>query len=174
MAYAPPPVFYPLTAAKEAVENTVAYVHNMDCVPSLSIHAVRRLLKTMNDLHIPLQSIPLKETYPGMKLLPELLVEVMAKSTLEPMLEKEGAEPLCVPAHSLIWLQLRAEDIEKSKDMDGCDEHEDTKLCYSTTVLDPLLYGERVIDVHSRMLADHMQPAYEKAFHHLVKAEAEK
>lgn len=172
MAYAPPPVFYPQLAAKKAVENTVAYVHNMDCVPSLSVYAVRRLLKTMNDLHIPLQAIPHQQTFPGMKLLPETLVEAMAKSTLEPMTVKDGAEPLSVPAHSLIWLQLLkiedgSEEKKRNNDTDGDG-------CYTTMVLDPLLYSERVIDVHSRMIADHMQPQYEKAFRVLAKAEQEK
>lgn len=42
-----PPVFYPLEAAKQAVENTTAYVHEYDVVPSLSCNTLRRLLKAV-------------------------------------------------------------------------------------------------------------------------------
>lgn len=47
IAYAPPPLFYPLETAQEAVNNTTAYVHEYDVVPSLSCNALRRLLKAV-------------------------------------------------------------------------------------------------------------------------------
>lgn len=153
MAYAPPPVFYPLTAAKTAVANTTAYVHNMDCVPSLSIHGVRRLIKTINDLDVPLKNIPHFDILPGDRA-PAVCVEAVETSILQPLSEKDRAPPLCVPAHSLVWLREETPEEE-----------------YSTMVLDPILYSTRVIDVHSRMVSDHMQPNYEQALRLLVQAE---
>jgi hypothetical protein len=151
MAYASPPVFYPLSVAADAVQNTVAYVHNMDCVSSLSVDGVRRFVRTINDLDIPLVKMPRKETYPGFTP-PQELVEIVNKSAKDPLPPKDRAPLLCIPAHSLVWLQEKEEDQ------------------YSTKVLDPLLYCEKVIDVHSRMVGDHMQPKYELAFHLLRKA----
>jgi hypothetical protein len=152
MAYILPPVFYPLLVAADAVQNTVAYVHNMDCISSLSVDGVRCFVRTINDLDVPLVKMPHKETYPGFTPQQEL-IKAVNKSAKEPLALKDRAPLLCIPAHSLIWLQEKEEEQ------------------YSTKVLDPLLYCERVVDVHSHMVGDHMQPKYELAFHLLRKAE---
>lgn len=152
MAYAPPPVFYPLSAAKTAVANTTAYVHNMDCVPSLSVHGARRLVKTINDLDVTLKMLPRLETVPGRKP-PAVCVEAVQKSIVQPLSERDRAPPLCVPAHSLVWMHK-----EKGQQR------------YSTTVLDPILYSRRVVDVHSKMLSHHSPPKYEHAFRLLVQS----
>ena len=46
-AFAPPPTFYPLSAAPEAVNATTAYIHGDDTVPFLSVYHLRRFFKSM-------------------------------------------------------------------------------------------------------------------------------
>jgi hypothetical protein len=100
MAYASPPVFYPLLVAADAVQNTVAYVHNMDCVSLLSVDGVRRFVRTSNDLDVPLVKMPHKKTYPGFTP-PQELIEAVNKSAMEPLALKDRAPLLLAFQHTV-------------------------------------------------------------------------
>lgn len=154
-AMAPPPVFSPPTAAPQAVANTLAYVNQYDCVPSLSVDAIRRLMACLDALQAVLAQHPmwelaakrweLGEPQPALR----AAYERASSTALRPL---ERAPLLVVPARQLIWL-------EKQKDKD------DTVVGYQAHALDPTKYAARVFDLEvPDCVADHMTPEYEMGF----------
>lgn len=108
MAFAPPPVFYPLSAAEEAVQNTVAYIHGEDTVPFTSVNNIRRFFSTMTALdtvtrHMSVwDKIKIDWRYKDPT---EEMVNAMKAAEKEELRAVEGAEPLCIPARAVIWLR---------------------------------------------------------------------
>jgi hypothetical protein len=161
-AFAPPPVNWPLkTAPQAAILNTIAYVHNIDCVPSLSIDGIRRLVATINSLDATIEKIPTtremyNETQEGSSSLAKAVLET------KPLPDMEGDPGLAIPAHSLVWLA-------QQKDYDATTD--DPR--YKASVLDCRQHSQRVMTVHSRMIQDHMAPEYEAALSSLLQTKSD-
>lgn len=160
MAYAPPPVFHPLSAAKEAVATTTAYVHNMDIVPSLSVAAIRRLLATVSSLDTCIRQLPIKDRslwriglMMGYEKPNQALLESIRVAKEEALEDMDGAPVLAIPAQDIVWLEDTSKDDEPS---------------FAVHQLDPEGYACRLMDIENTMLGDHMPPQYEKAFHYAV------
>jgi len=156
MAFAPPPVFYPLEAAQQAVQQTTAYVHQYDVVPSLSCNALRRLLKAV----VAYDQRELS-TYERIRIEygydepPEEIVSAVREASKETLTEKDGAPWLAIPAKCIVWLE----------------QNEDSKE-YSTVLLDPLQYSQRLVDLTPDMINDHYTNVYEAALHSVISGEA--
>lgn len=159
-AIAPPPVFAPLSAASNAVDNTIAYVHNWDIVPSLSVDAIRRLMACIDRIESVFQEHPLWEMAVKRFELGEPaadLIDAYAPKTKLRVLK--GAPILVVPARQLVWMEK-----------DPTCEVEDK---YVAHILDPTLYAERVLDLElPDCVRDHMSDQYEAAFDGLLRKDA--
>jgi hypothetical protein len=152
LAYAPPPVFHPLDVAKVAQTNITAYVHGRDCVPSLSIHNIRRLFTLLNDL-----DDANKHLYCWQKLelffgvhTPKRLLETVERSHAKPLSPVKGAPAFVIPAHVVVWLR------------------EDGKGGFLPVFCDALKFGEWGIEVGPNLITDHFPPKYECAFDWLL------
>jgi hypothetical protein len=141
-AYASPAVFTPLSAAPEAVANTVGYIHDDDCVPFLSAANLRELLDSVDQV---------KKHYKGWKIpailskneVDPALVELVARSGAQSRPDIEGAPKSYVPASTVVWMRG------------------DTKGGYTASLYDPEKLPEIFVDVD--MLQDHFPPFYEEA-----------
>ena len=168
-AMAPPPVFCPLDAAPEAVANTVAYIHNWDIVPSLSVDSVRRLMACLSRIvnvlkHHPLWDLAAKRWKLGNEPNQELLDAY--KHPKETFRVVDKAPMLLIPASKIVWMEK-----DPSENHDGTKEgYEKDEIFYETKLLDPTKYAERVLDLElPDCVADHMADCYELAFDTLLK-----
>eukprot|EP00977_Amphora_coffeiformis_P028056 scaffold34685_cov183-Amphora_coffeaeformis.AAC.36 len=157
-AFAAPPVFGPLSAAPEAVANIIAYTNGWDCVPSLSVDAIRRFMHTLSRIDAVLQKHPVwqraAERYELGEPAEDLVQAYHETVTLRPLVQ---APMLFVPAESLIWLE-RIERVGGAR-----------PAGFQARVLDPLLYADRIMDVHiPDMMTDHLIPEYESAFEQIL------
>lgn len=183
MAFAPPPVFYPLENAGNAVNNTTAYVHEYDVVPSLSCNALRRLMMSIvvydqQDLTTT-QRVRIEYGYDEP---PPEIVEDVRKVSEMALSEVEGAPWLCIPAKCIVWLHKcsdgenvnEATKDDKTESANGVETPSTTtttsttkrehNLRYSVHLLDPIKYAERLIDLTPDMIYDHYCNEYEAAF----------
>mmetsp|Transcript_23760 Transcript_23760/g.33220 ORF Transcript_23760/g.33220 Transcript_23760/m.33220 type:complete len:498 (+) Transcript_23760:97-1590(+) len=155
-AYAPPPVFHPLDVAQSACDNTVAFVHNSDVVPSLSVNSIRRLFAILNDLddaNKHLRWYQKLEVYFGF-IIPRRLIETVAKSRAKPLPPVKGAPVMAIPAKTIVWLNEQKEGSE----------------IFTPLVCDPIKFAEWGIYIdNQKMIADHFPAMYEHAFDCLLK-----
>ena len=159
-AMAPAPVFAPLSAAPTAISNITAFVNGWDCVPSLSVDAIRRFMAAVSRIDSVLQEHPVwqlaAERYELGEPDEDLVQAYHQEMTLRPL---EQAPMLFVPAQTLIWME-RLSTISKTAA---------TVAVYQTHVLDPIQYADRVLDVHiPDMMMDHLIPEYEVAFEQIL------
>ena len=157
-AMAPPPVFAPLSAAPQAVANTIAYIHQYDCVPSLSVDSVRRLMACLDRIQNVLSRHPVWEIAAKRWELGEPQPELLEayEQPKEPLRELAKAPMLFIPARQLVWL-------EKQVDDDG------QVTGYEAHALDPTFYADRVLDLElPDCVADHLTSEYETAFAKLL------
>ena len=161
-AMAPPPVFSPLSAAPTAVANTVAFVHQYDCVPSLSVDAIRKLMACLDRLQAVLAKHPVWEMAVQRWELGEPqpeLVAAYAAPKEQPLRPLERAPMLVVPAKQLVWLEKQV----------AADTRQVTG--YLAHALDPVKYADRVLDLElPDCVADHLTTEYETAFAKLLGA----
>lgn len=159
-AMAPPPVFCPLSAAPEAVANTVAYIHQYDCVPSLSVDGVRRLMACLDRIEDVLSRHPMMELAAQRWELGEHSPEMVAayeQPEKAPLRELDKAPMVFIPARQLIWLEKKVD--ETSGEVTGYEAH----------ALDPTFYADRILDLElPDCVADHLTPEYETAFAKLM------
>ena len=156
-AMAPPPVFSPLSAAPAAVSNTVAYIHQYDCVPSLSVDGVRRLMACLGRIQNVLRQHPVWEVAARRWELGEPEPELLEayQQPKEPLRELDKAPMLFVPARQLIWLEKQLVD--------------DQVKGYEAHSLDPTFYADRVLDLEAPdCVVDHLASEYETAFAKLL------
>ena len=180
-AMAPPPVFAPLSAAPDAVANTVAYVHNYDVVPSLSVDAIRRLMACLGRLQTVLRVHPVWETAVRRWKLgqppPELVQAYEESSQEHPLRELKQAPMVFIPARNIVWMEKvpkeenntttprrKANGISSSSSSSSSPQAE-----YEAHVLDPTFYADRILDLElPDCVTDHLTPDYETAFAKLL------
>jgi hypothetical protein len=193
-AMAPPPVFTPLVSersssssscSEEAIANTVAYIHQFDIVPSLSVDAIRRLMNCLSRLCTVLSRHPLwthaarrwklgepaqelMDAYYGIDTIPTSSTETTAAA--EPGLSSSSssslrvipnAPMLMIPARTLVWLEKNG---GKCETKDENDAKQDWDASYLAHLLDPFRYADRILDLElPDGVVDHLTPAYETA-----------
>lgn len=84
---------------------------------------------------------------------PDEIVTAIRQACQEPLSEKEGAPWLAIPAKCIFWLKCKT------------NEDDDTKEpSYSTVLLDPVQYSQRLLDLNGEVIKDHYTNMYEAAF----------
>mmetsp|Transcript_5046 Transcript_5046/g.12564 ORF Transcript_5046/g.12564 Transcript_5046/m.12564 type:complete len:297 (-) Transcript_5046:427-1317(-) len=164
-AMAPPPVFAPLSAAPQAVQNTLAFVHQYDIVPSLSVDAIRKLMACLGRLQDVLDDNPVWEFALERlqrdnddEVKPELVDAYNQKHVHR---QVSGAPLLLIPARRVIWMEKDPQRLQ-----DDTDENDEDYLAHA---LDPQLYADRVLDLElPDCVANHLTPEYEVAFARLL------
>lgn len=159
-AFAAPPVFGPLSAAPEAVSNIIAYTNGWDCVPSLSVDAIRRFMGAVSRIDTALRGHPVwqraAERYELGEPAEDLVRAYYGAVPLRPLMQ---APVLFVPTESIIWLE-RLEHVD-----DGADH----PSAFRARALNPLLYADRILDVRiPAMMMDHLIPEYESTFDQIL------
>jgi hypothetical protein len=152
-AYAPPPVFTPLEVIPNAVKSCTSYIHEADVVPFLSVDSVRHLIASIAVIEKYTERAKwLSHVQVSMGLAkPEqaLLDDIVTVHTKR-LLPKAGAPLLKIPSASVVWMREK-----------GDSGKYDFKVC------DPSGLATLGISVVSNIMADHLPPCYEHAFHNL-------
>jgi hypothetical protein len=166
-AYAPPPVYFQTdntTQAKEiakAMQNTHAFIHQNDCVPFLSVDALRRLTETVTEVDGLTLWKPVSRTLmaAGLKEIPQNIVNVVDDGSQE-LPPVADAPRLAIPAPFCIWMRQIQND-EKGR------PQYDAKMCRpqrdSSTFTDAPGISDLSIMMDKDMISDHMNPQYEVA-----------
>merc|ERR1712038_304160 len=160
-AFACPPVYYQAEESKEikdAMKNIYGFIHENDCVPFLSVDAIRRLSQTVIDIdkipsHFPFQKLLMAA---GVSKISDEVKKDVFKNRDLPFLE--GAQPLAVPTAFLMWMKKFDND-KRGRPMFNtmfCHPEGDNNID-GTNDLNILL------DVD--MITDHMPPGYEQAIY---------
>jgi len=157
-AFAPPPVYLSNESKERAnekyMENTYAFIHENDCVPFASADSVRRLARNVdavdgatNPIVGPLMAL-------GKWRVPQKVKDMIFDESEMPLIK--GAEKLAIPALYGMWMRKFEKD-NKGRPM------------YDAMFVRPQGYGNRPgtnnlnIFLDLDMIADHMNPMYERA-----------
>jgi len=151
-AFAPPPVFHPISAALEAVQHTFAYVHERDIVPFLSVNGILRFFSLMNAIDMSCRHLYFWEKasidWNFSKPTPAMMEAARNSHDVE-LPATERAPILVIPAHAVVWLRKNQ---FKSFNQKVCDPH---KLVHVGMLVNP------------DMITDHGPAKYEAAFKYL-------
>jgi hypothetical protein len=159
-AFAPPPTFYPCSddsdcceKVNKAIQNTVAYIHDNDVVPFLSVAAIRRLTRLLDAVDNETEHIyfwnrwkifyeyaPIPD-----KIIKSVLNEIktMSGGSLRAV---DGEHNMIIPARRVVW--CKHDFISKKCDAFSCD---------------PEKIAQGNIFLTSDMISDHMPENYEDA-----------
>ena len=96
---------------------------------------------------------------------------------------KDGAHTLRIPSSCIVWLHQHQQQEEEPSSIDDNDNDYDTKEGddsnsnidnnnYSVTLLDPIKYSKRLLDLDPCMIENHFLPKYELAFGSVLGAQA--
>ena len=163
-AYAPPPVYFQTdkTQAKaitEAIKNTHAFIHQNDCVPFLSVDAIRRLAETITEVDRLTLWKPVRRTLmaAGLKEIPQNIVDVITDGSRD-LPAVADAQRHAIPAPFVIWMR-HIEDDEKGR------PQYDAKICRPRRDLFTGAHGINDLSIlmDRDMISDHMNPQYERA-----------
>eukprot|EP00934_Nitzschia_sp_Nitz4_P008897 Nitzschia sp. Nitz4//scaffold450_size6464//2825//4704//NITZ4_009175-RA/size6464-augustus-gene-0.3-mRNA-1//1//CDS//3329552257//8887//frame0 len=154
-AFAPPPVFSPLSAAPLAVANTTCFIHDDDCVPFLSVANVREFMDSIKVVRtFPLTSKldMIFGEHDNNELCRSLLHSVSQSSTSS-LVTVEGAPKFAIPATDVVWMRG------------------DADTSYMAYIFEPERLPEIHVDVD--MISDHFPPCYEEALRILCEGDEE-
>ena len=160
-AFAPPPVYLQTDRSKDsevslAMKNTYSFIHENDCVPFLSVDAVRRLNSTVTKVNKKSNLIARPLIAAGLKKVPQDIVDVVVDDSndLPPV---NNAPPLAIPSPFVVWLRSIADDNEGRPKYDAmiCRPKRASGSAYGTNDLSILVSWD--------MISDHMNPQYERA-----------
>jgi pimeloyl-ACP methyl ester carboxylesterase len=163
-AYAPPPVYLQTDKTQAvqvavAMKNTYAFIHQNDCVPFISVDAVRRLTHTVTEV----DGLTIREPISGplmaagQKAIPQNIVAVVVDGSgeLPPVAD---AQRLAIPAPFVVWM-CRTEDNAKDP------PQYDAKMCRPQRESSTWAPGTNDLSIFMDwdMISDHMNPQYERA-----------
>lgn len=130
--FAPPPTFClegihsdDSALIQRAIENTICYIHDNDCVPLLSVMSVRRFAGLMDAVDDQTENMWFYRRFQifwGWKEIPTDLVEGVKfaeRNKVSTMGCCEGASKLVIPAKIVIWMKRNPST--GSYDVFGCD-----------------------------------------------------
>lgn len=162
-AFAPPPTFWPCTErfsesptcegkVQKAMESTIAYVHDNDVVPFLSITAIRRMVDLLDAVDNETEKLwfwKRLKIFHDWDQVPEQIVKSVA-SRSKIVDRVEGECHLIIPADCVVW----------------CREGE--KGQFASFACDAYKMAETDIFLTSDMVTDHMPEFYEDALDALL------
>lgn len=160
--FAPPPTFYLCPgerdeicdcAIKDAIENTVCYIHDNDCVPLLSVASIRRLAKMLDavDNKTELMWLPQRfKIFWEYEKIPKDIFDAVASSEKEKVRAVDGECKMIIPARIVVWMVN--EFGGKFRGI-GCE---------------PAPVADLNIFVNQDMVSDHLPEMYEDALDALV------
>lgn len=157
-AFAPPPVYYQ-DVKDERITDSMAkiysFIHENDCVPFLSVDAIRRLLDTVLDVD-KFATLPFAKPLMAAGLIgvpDDLKNTIIQERSLEPV---KGGQPLAIPSKFLMWMQYFRDD-EKDRPM------YDFQFCRPEKENGHIGTNDLNILLDEDMISDHMPPNYERA-----------
>lgn len=170
-AFAPPPVFMPLSKAPPGSLDAVnAFVYNCDCVPFISVRAGREMFAAMHALddscrehlagadaaagsssHGALTKTIAKVAF-GKAEVPEAMV-ALARERVAKLPVLEGAPELLIPSKRVTWMRP-----DSAGGFDG-------QVCDTERLAEAVLGG---VPLGISMLTDHMTDNYERALNKLA------
>lgn len=184
-AFAPPAVYYRKIKGPKmtaAMSNVYAFIHENDCVPFLSVDAVRRLCKVITDVDEeakfqvgnPIAGIldPIGSIKNATKLITQPLMAAsiigIPGSIKQDVFEEHelpvihGAEPLYIPSPYVMWMRKVKVDKRGNPVYNTvfCNPHEQEDGSKGVNDLNILL--------DKKMIADHMNPQYEVAVNSIM------
>jgi len=118
--FAPPPTFYWDSSAdceciERAMQNCVCYIHDNDCVPHLSVAAIRRLSTLMDTVDNYNEHVWFWQRgliFWGWSALPEELVQNVTAAQKD-LLEKECEDcEMIIPARVVVWIKKNGDKFE--------------------------------------------------------------
>lgn len=169
--FAPPPTFCAgalsnasedAAAIRRAIDNTLCYIHDNDCVPFLSVMAIRRLATLMDTVDNRTEHMwalqRFKIFWEWEKIPPELVDNVKAAEAGSKSAEErcDGASRLIIPARMIVWMKQKFKG--SSYEGFGCD---------------PSAVADLNVFCCPDMVSDHLVEAYENAFDELADKQQE-
>jgi hypothetical protein len=165
--FAPPPTFYPCRAdatgdgnpdppalVTEAINNCVAYIHDNDAVPFLSVSSVRRLaslLDAVDNVSEHMWFYDRWKIYHEVKPVPKEIFDSVAEATARENEEVDGECRMIIPAKSVIWMKQNV----LSKKFEAYD-------CDASAV------AKNTVFMSQDMFSDHLPEMYEDALDALL------
>jgi hypothetical protein len=159
-AFAPPPVFDPCgedadcrAKIDQAIQNNVAYIHDNDVVPFLSISAVRRLATLLDAVDNQTENIWFWRRwriFHEYDAIPQELIDSVLQAEMLSNPAVEGACDMIIPARVVVWCK---KNFAATFQAYGCDPN---KVAAGNVFL------------NQDMLSDHLPEQYEDALDALV------
>jgi hypothetical protein len=165
--FAPPPTFYPCRADAtgdgnpdppalvfEAINNCIAYIHDNDAVPFLSISSVRRLaalLDAVDNVSEHMWFYDRWKIFHEFKPVPQEIFDSVAKATACENKEVDGECRMIIPAKSVIWMKQNV--LSKEFEAYACDAS---------------AVANNTVFMSQDMFSDHLPEMYEDALDALL------
>jgi Lipase (class 3) len=172
-AFASPPVYTPLEAAKDAVNACTNYIHDNDSVPFLSIDSVRHLFAAINviedcNLTTLTRCRILMGSYSDIDLITLLRVE---RALAEPLRTIKGAPVLLIPACANVWMRHVDEEHNISSDNARLNPEALEELPpgtpYDSVLADSAKLARLWVQLETDMVNDHFPNEYEASLYNL-------
>jgi hypothetical protein len=130
--FAPPPTFCldgmnsdGSASIQRAIDNTICYIHDNDCIPLLSVMSIRRFARLMDALDDHTEHMWFYRRFQifwGWKAMPTNLIESVKLAELNNVSTMrccDGASNLIIPAKIIIWMKKNPST--NTYDVFGCD-----------------------------------------------------
>jgi hypothetical protein len=166
-AFAPPPTFHPCNPdatgdgkadppvlVKKAIENTVAYIHDNDAVPFLSISSVRKLAALLDAVDNTTEYMWFYDRWAifhEMKSIPQDIFDSVGNAAREEAAEVDGECRMSIPARIVVWMQK--------------DEENRQFIGYGCNAAD---VSKNTVFISQDCLTDHLPEQYEDALDALL------
>jgi hypothetical protein len=167
-AFAPPPTFEcqspPSPQLELAIQNTVAYIHDNDVVPFLSIAVVRRLALLLDAVDNQTEFLWFWKRWRifyEYETVPTSIVESVLDASRMKQRAIDGASELTIPARVVVWCKKNTK-ITSTKHPTGT---------FQVYGCDPKKVAEGNIFLCQDMLTDHLPEQYENALDALAEEE---
>jgi hypothetical protein len=168
-AFAPPPTFSTCdsheyldekmeASIQKAIANTVAYIHDNDCVPFLSMSTIRRLAKMLDAVDNVTEHMWFFRRFQifwEYRDIPQDIFDSVARARETKSKPIDGACDMAIPARIVIWMKKNAVGLF---DGYGCDAN---------------MVAQLDVFMCEDMVADHMCEQYEDSLDALVAAHSD-
>mmetsp|Transcript_35509 Transcript_35509/g.77059 ORF Transcript_35509/g.77059 Transcript_35509/m.77059 type:complete len:309 (-) Transcript_35509:14-940(-) len=166
-AFAPPPTFYPCSddatgdgkpdppaLVNLAIKNTVAYIHDNDAVPFLSIASVRKLAALLDAVDNKTEHMWFYnrwKIFHEYKDIPQDIYDAVAEAAKNEASEVDGECRMIIPAHVVVWMKKNV--ISGDFEGYGCDAS---------------AVAKNTVFIGQDMFSDHLPEQYEDALDALL------
>ena len=168
-AFAPPPTFYPCSEdatgdgkpdppalVNEAIKNTVAYIHDNDAVPFLSIASVRKLAALLDAVDNKTEHMWFYnrwKIFHEYKDIPQDIYDAVTEAARNEAKEVDGECRMIIPARIVVWMKKNV--ISRNFQGYGCDAS---------------AVAKNTVFIGQDMFSDHLPEQYEDALDALLES----